>query len=226
MNWEQFLKIEQNKSYYINLEAFLKIERLNFNIFPKESEVFKAFELTPLDEIKVVIIGQDPYHKINQAHGLSFSVNHGIKTPPSLINIYKELKSDLNIQIPKHGNLSNWSRQGVLLLNVILTVREAWPGSHQKKGWETFTDACIKFISENTENVVFLLWGNYAKSKTELINGSKHYILEAAHPSPLARGGFFGCKHFSKCNRFLISKNKRPIDWNLQEMNLFSLNKS
>ncbi len=138
MNWEQFLKIEQNKSYYINLEAFFKAERLNFNIFPKESEVFKAFELTPLNQIKVVIIGQDPYHKINQAHGLSFSVNHGIKPPPSLINIYKELKSDLNIQIPKHGNLSNWAMQGVLLLNAILTVREGWPGSHQKNMYKIY----------------------------------------------------------------------------------------
>ena len=225
LNWQQIIDIEKAKDYFIDLDFFLKSERQNFNIFPKVKDVFKAFELTPLDKLKVVLIGQDPYHKINQAHGLSFSVNNGIKTPPSLVNIYKELKTDLNIPIAEHGNLTHWAKQGVLLLNSTLTVREGQPGSHQKKGWENFTDEIIKYISENTENTVFLLWGNFAKTKKEIINSAKHLVLEAAHPSPLARGAFFGSKHFSKCNEFLISKGKIPIDWSLNEVDLFSAEK-
>jgi uracil-DNA glycosylase len=225
LNWQQIIDIEKAKDYFIDLDFFLKSERQNFNIFPKVKDVFKAFELTPLDKLKVVLIGQDPYHKINQAHGLSFSVNSGIKTPPSLVNIYKELKTDLNIPIAEHGNLTHWAKQGVLLLNATLTVREGQPGSHQKKGWEIFTNEIIKDISENTENTVFLLWGNFAKTKKEIINSSKHLVLEAAHPSPLARGAFFGSKHFSKCNEFLISKGKVPIDWSLNEIDLFSAEK-
>lgn len=225
LNWQQIIDIEKAKDYFIDLDFFLKSERQNFNIFPKVKDVFKAFELTPLDKLKVVLIGQDPYHKINQAHGLSFSVNNGIKTPPSLVNIYKELKTDLNIPIAEHGNLTHWAKQGVLLLNATLTVREGQPGSHQKKGWENFTDEIIKYISENTENTVFLLWGNFAKTKKEIINSAKHLVLEAAHPSPLARGAFFGSKHFSKCNEFLISKGKVPIDWSLNEIDLFSAEK-
>ncbi len=225
LNWQQIIDIEKAKDYFIDLDFFLKSEKQNFNIFPKVKDVFKAFELTPLDKLKVVLIGQDPYHKINQAHGLSFSVNNGIKTPPSLVNIYKELKTDLNIPIAEHGNLTHWAKQGVLLLNATLTVREGQPGSHQKKGWENFTDEIIKYISENTENTVFLLWGNFAKTKKEIINSAKHLVLEAAHPSPLARGAFFGSKHFSKCNEFLISKGKVPIDWSLNEIDLFSAEK-
>ena len=225
LNWQQIIDIEKAKDYFIDLDFFLKSERQNFNIFPKVKDVFKAFEFTPLDKLKVVLIGQDPYHKINQAHGLSFSVNNGIKTPPSLVNIYKELKTDLNIPIAEHGNLTHWAKQGVLLLNSTLTVREGQPGSHQKKGWENFTDEIIKYISENTENTVFLLWGNFAKTKKEIINSAKHLVLEAAHPSPLARGAFFGSKHFSKCNEFLISKGKIPIDWSLNEVDLFSAEK-
>lgn len=225
LNWQQIIDIEKAKDYFIDLDFFLKSERQNFNIFPKVKDVFKAFELTPLDKLKVVLIGQDPYHKINQAHGLSFSVNSGIKTPPSLVNIYKELKTDLNIPIAEHGNLTHWAKQGVLLLNATLTVREGQPGSHQKKGWEIFTNEIIKYISENTESTVFLLWGNFAKTKKEIINSSKHLVLEAAHPSPLARGAFFGSKHFSKCNEFLISKGKVPIDWSLNEIDLFSAEK-
>ena len=225
LNWQQIIDIEKAKDYFIDLDFFLKSERQNFNIFPKVKDVFKAFELTPLDKLKVVLIGQDPYHKINQAHGLSFSVNSGIKTPPSLVNIYKELKTDLNIPIAEHGNLTHWAKQGVLLLNATLTVREGQPGSHQKKGWEIFTNEIIKYISENTENTVFLLWGNFAKTKKEIINSAKHLVLEAAHPSPLARGAFFGSKHFSKCNEFLISKGKVPIDWSLNEIDLFSAEK-
>ncbi len=226
LNWQQIIDIAKAKDYFVKLDSFVKSERHNFNIFPKANDVFKAFDLTPFEKLKVVIIGQDPYHKINQAHGLSFSVNNGIKTPPSLVNIYKELKSDLNIPIANHGNLTHWAKQGVLLLNATLTVRDGQPGSHQKQGWEIFTDEIIKYISENTENTVFLLWGNFAKSKKELINSSKHLILDAAHPSPLARGAFFGCKHFSICNEFLISKGKKAIDWNLNEVDLFSLKKS
>lgn len=225
LNWQQIIDIEKAKDYFIDLDFFLKSERQNFNIFPKVKDVFKAFEFTPLDKLKVVLIGQDPYHKINQAHGLSFSVNSGIKTPPSLVNIYKELKTDLNIPIAEHGNLTHWAKQGVLLLNTTLTVREGQPGSHQKKGWEIFTNEIIKYISENTENTVFLLWGNFAKTKKEIINSSKHLVLEAAHPSPLARGAFFGSKHFSKSNEFLISKGKVPIDWSLNEIDLFSAEK-
>lgn len=225
LNWQQIIDIEKAKDYFIDLDFFLKSERQNFNIFPKVKDVFKAFEFTPLDKLKVVLIGQDPYHKINQAHGLSFSVNSGIKTPPSLVNIYKELKTDLNIPIAEHGNLTHWAKQGVLLLNATLTVREGQPGSHQKKGWEIFTNEIIKYISENTENTVFLLWGNFAKTKKEIINSSKHLVLEAAHPSPLARGAFFGSKHFSKCNEFLISKGKVPMDWGLNEIDLFSAEK-
>jgi uracil-DNA glycosylase len=225
LNWQQIIDIEKAKDYFIDLDFFLKSERQNFNIFPIVKDVFKAFELTPLDKLKVVLIGQDPYHKINQAHGLSFSVNSGIKTPPSLVNIYKELKTDLNIPIAEHGNLTHWAKQGVLLLNATLTVREGQPGSHQKKGWEIFTNEIIKYISENTESTVFLLWGNFAKTKKEIINSSKHLVLEAAHPSPLARGAFFGSKHFSKCNEFLISKGKVPIDWSLNEIDLFSAEK-
>jgi len=225
LNWQQIIDIEKAKDYFIDLDFYLKSERQKFNIFPKVNDVFNAFELTPFDKLKVVIIGQDPYHKVNQAHGLSFSVNSGIKTPPSLVNIYKELQTDLNIPIAEHGNLTHWAKQGVLLLNATLTVREGQPGSHQKKGWENFTDEIIKYISENTENTVFLLWGNFAKTKKELIHFSNHLVLEAAHPSPLARGAFFGSKHFSKCNEFLISKNKTPIDWSLKEIDLFSMEK-
>lgn len=222
LNWHCFFETERAKTYYIHLDSFIKSDRLKTTVFPKERDVFKAFELTPFDKLKVVIIGQDPYHKVNQAHGLSFSVNSGIKTPPSLVNIFKELQTDLSIPIANHGNLTSWAKQGVLLLNATLTVKEGQPGSHQNKGWEIFTDEVIKYISENKEGVVFLLWGNFAKSKKDLINASKHLVLEAAHPSPLARGAFFGCKHFSQTNAFLIINNKTPIDWNLNEEDLFS----
>ena len=222
LNWHCFFETERAKAYYIHLDSFIKSDRLKTTVFPKERDVFKAFELTPFDKLKVVIIGQDPYHKVNQAHGLSFSVNSGMKTPPSLVNIFKELQTDLSIPMANHGNLTSWAKQGVLLLNATLTVKEGQPGSHQNKGWEIFTDEVIKHISENKEGVVFLLWGNFAKSKKDLINASKHLVLEAAHPSPLARGAFFGCKHFSQTNAFLITNNKTPIDWNLNEEDLFS----
>jgi uracil-DNA glycosylase len=222
LDWQCFFETEKAKTYYTQLESFIQSDRLKSTVFPKEIDVFKAFELTSLDKLKVVIIGQDPYHKVNQAHGLSFSVNTGIKTPPSLVNVYKELQTDLNIPMANHGNLTGWAKQGVLLLNATLTVREGQPGSHQHQGWEKFTDEVITYISENKDGVVFLLWGNFAKSKKDIINASKHLILEAAHPSPLARGAFFGCKHFSQTNAYLISKNKTPIEWDLNEADLFS----
>ncbi len=222
-SWKSHLQKEFKKLYFMALTDFLESEKLTYTIFPKEQDVFKAFELTPFDAVKVVIIGQDPYHGLNQAHGLSFSVNKGVKVPPSLQNIFKELQSDISDPIPAHGNLIKWAKQGVLLLNATLTVREGLPGSHQKKGWETFTDAVIKLISDEKKHVVFLLWGNYAKSKATLIDSSKHLILEAAHPSPLARGAFFGSKHFSKTNTYLLLNHINPIDWNLNEDDLFSV---
>ena len=220
--WQILLQKEFRKSYFIELLNFLESETSKAIVFPKEADVFKAFELTPFKAIKVVIIGQDPYHGLNQAHGLSFSVTKNNKIPPSLKNIFKELQSDLGITIPPYGDLTQWAKEGVLLLNATLTVRQGLPGSHQKKGWETFTDAVIKSISDEKEEVVFLLWGNYAKTKAALIDANKHLILEAAHPSPLARGAFFGSKHFSKTNNYLKSKNKESINWDLNEHDLFS----
>lgn len=220
-SWDLKLKQEFELPYINKLEEFLKEERRLHNIYPKKTEVFNAFKLTSFETIKVVILGQDPYHGPNQAHGLSFSVNYGIKIPPSLANIYKELKSDVDFAIPSHGNLTSWANQGVLLLNATLTVRAGEPGSHQKKGWEIFTDAVIKLISDKKENCVFLLWGNFAKSKINLIDLDRHLGLMAAHPSPLAGGAFFGSKHFSKTNEYLESKNISPIDWNIPNADLF-----
>lgn len=221
-SWQILLQKEFRKPYFIELIKFLESETVKTTIFPKEADVFKAFELTPFEAVQVVIIGQDPYHGLNQAHGLSFSVTKNCKIPPSLKNIFKELQSDLGISMPPYGDLTHWAKQGILLLNATLTVRQGLPGSHQKKGWETFTDAVIKTISDEKQQVVFLLWGNYAKTKAELIDATKHLILEAAHPSPLARGAFFGSKHFSKTNDYLISKNRMPIQWDLNQNDLFS----
>ncbi len=220
-SWDLKLKEEFELPYIAKLEGFLKEERRLYNIYPKKTEVFNAFKLTSFENVKVVILGQDPYHGPNQAHGLSFSVNYGIKIPPSLANIYKELKSDIDFAIPSHGNLTSWANQGVLLLNATLTVRAGEPGSHQKKGWETFTDSVIKLISDKKENCVFLLWGNFAKSKINLIDLDKHLVLKAAHPSPLAGGAFFGCKHFSKTNEYLKSKNISQINWAIPNADLF-----
>ena len=185
-------------------------------IYPHQNLIFNAFEQCLLEEIKVVIIGQDPYHGAGQANGLAFSVNVGQKIPPSLRNIYKELKDDVGFEIPTHGDLTAWAKQGVLLLNSVMTVEEGKPGSHQNKGWETFTDTVINKISGENNGIIFLLWGNYAKSKMELIDASKHYVLTAAHPSPLsAYQGFFHCKHFSKTNEYLLQQGKKPISWQL-----------
>ena len=184
-------------------------------IYPPGSQIFRAFELTPVDKLKVVILGQDPYHGPGQAHGLSFSVSAGVPAPPSLKNIFKEIESDLGITMSGYPDLEKWARQGVLLLNAVLTVRAGVAASHSKIGWEEFTDAVIRYISDNCEGVVFLLWGNFARSKSALIDRSRHYVLEAAHPSPLARGAFFGCRHFSQTNAILASRGLVPIDWQL-----------
>jgi uracil-DNA glycosylase len=212
--WREKLKDEFSKMYFKSLLNFLKNE--NGEIYPEQENIFAAFNLTPFSKVKVVIIGQDPYHGEGQANGLSFSVSKGIKSPPSLQNIFKELKSDLGIEISNHGDLTKWAKQGVLLLNATLTVRAHEAGSHQKKGWEIFTDSVIKTISENKEGIIFLLWGRFAHGKEELIDKNRHYILNAAHPSPLARGAYFGSKHFSKTNEILEKSGKKAIDWKLE----------
>lgn len=214
--WKNVLREEFDKEYFANLVQILHQEKKNKKtIYPPGGLIFNAFELTPFNEVKVVILGQDPYHGAGQAHGLSFSVPDGVQAPPSLKNIYKEIEDDLRVTIRKNGNLENWARQGVFLLNAALTVRAGEPTSHGNIGWDKFTDAVIKTLSDKKEGVVFLLWGNYARGKRELIDRNKHYVLEAPHPSPLARGAFFGCKHFSRCNEYLASHGKTPVDWTL-----------
>ncbi len=214
--WISLIQEELNKPYFFDLDKFLSFEKENFTIYPPDNQIFSAFEMTKPQDVKVVILGQDPYHGAGQAHGLSFSVPRGIKPPPSLVNIFKELNSDLGIKKPADGNLNRWASQGVLLLNATLTVREGIALSHNNRGWETFTDAIIKKLSENYKNIVFLLWGKRAQDKIRLIDTTKHHILTAAHPSPLsAYNGFFGCKHFSRTNQYLESNNISPIDWAL-----------
>lgn len=217
-SWLKVLGDEFEKDYMVKLREFLKSEKESGQtVYPKNSDIFNAFKKTPFDDLKVLILGQDPYHGANQAHGLSFSVQKGINPPPSLKNIYKELVTDIpGFSIPTHGELTEWAEQGVMLLNATLTVRASSPGSHQKKGWEIFTDTVIKTISDQKEGVVFLLWGKFAQAKAELIDENKHHILKAAHPSPYsADSGFFGCKHFSKTNAILEKEGKKPIDWQI-----------
>ena len=215
-SWKQVLINEFNKDYFKQLKQFLLNEKQNRQIiYPESSKIFSAFNHTPFDNVKVVILGQDPYHGKGQAHGLCFSVNEHVKVPPSLKNIFKELHEDIGMAMPAHGNLESWADQGVLLLNATLTVRSNQAGSHQNKGWELFTDSVIKIISEVKPGVVFLLWGKYAQAKANLIDATKHHILMAPHPSPFsAYTGFFGCKHFSKTNEFLKADSKQEIDWN------------
>lgn len=219
-SWKQVLKQEFTKPYFLQLVTFIKTERAQGKtIFPPGSLIFNAFNSTPFKEVKVVILGQDPYHGAGQAQGLSFSVPRGIPPPPSLGNIFKELRSDLGIEMPPgYGDLTHWAEQGVFLLNAILTVRAGEPASHAKYGWAEFTDKVIETISAETTNTVFMLWGKFAQEKQGLIDENKHLVLKAAHPSPLAaNNGFFGCKHFSKANQYL-SKNKRmPINWKIQD---------
>ena len=215
-SWYKVLAPEFEKDYFIQLKQFLVEEKKHYAIYPPGSMIFNAFNFTPFDEVKVVLLGQDPYHGAGQAHGLCFSVAEGVKPPPSLVNIFKELNDDLGVPISSHGNLEKWARQGVLLLNATLTVRANQAGSHQQKGWEQFTDTAIKSLSDLRYGLVFILWGNYAQAKETLIDSSKHLILKAPHPSPFsANRGFFGCKHFSKTNKFLAEKGKEPIDWSL-----------
>mgnify|MGYP000879394382 CR=1 FL=1 len=213
-SWREVLGEEFQKEYFKDLAEKVKSAYLSSSVFPPPKFVFNAFNLCPFEKVKVVIIGQDPYHGRGQAHGLSFSVPDGTAVPPSLKNIYKEIKSDLGKDLPLSGNLERWAKQGVLLLNATLTVFESNAGSHQGWGWETFTDAVIKKISEEKEGVVFMLWGRYAQNKSSLIDDSKHLILKAPHPSPLsAHNGWFGSKHFSQANEYLRSKGQEPIEW-------------
>lgn len=213
-SWKEVLKDEFKKDYFIHLVEFIKSEITRHRIYPPGKFIFNAFDKCPFDEVKVVIIGQDPYHGAGQANGLCFSVNDGIPFPPSLKNIFQEIKSDLGKEVPGSGNLERWANQGVLLLNATLSVRAHAAGSHQNKGWEQFTDAAIKAISENMVGIVFLLWGAYAQNKGGIIDTTKHFVLKSAHPSPFsADRGFFGCKHFSKTNQYLKEKGIREIDW-------------
>jgi uracil-DNA glycosylase len=216
-SWKVPLLPEFEADYMAQLRAFLVAEKVaGKRIFPKGSEWFRALDLTPLDKVRVVILGQDPYHGPGQAHGLCFSVKPGVPPPPSLINIYKELQSDLGIARPSHGFLEHWAQQGVLLLNSVLTVEMAKAASHQGKGWERFTDGVIRLVNAKAEPVVFLLWGAYAQKKAAFVDTTKHLVLKAAHPSPLsAHNGYLGCRHFSKCNAFLEGKGLEPIDWAL-----------
>lgn len=214
-SWKAVLKAEFSKPYFQQAVTFLKVEKAQGKIiYPPGSLIFNAFNTTPFDSVKVVIIGQDPYHGAGQAHGLSFSVPDGVPPPPSLVNIYKELNADIGMPIPTTGNLTKWAKQGVLLLNASLTVRANEAASHAKVGWMEFTDAVIRRLSDEKKNVVFLLWGRFAQEKQSLIDETKHHVLKAAHPSPLsAYNGFFGCKHFSKTNDLLMKAGLQPIDW-------------
>jgi uracil-DNA glycosylase len=215
-SWKSVLSAEFNKPYVLGLKGFLVEEKKQFRVFPPGSLIFNAFNHTPFGKVKVVFLGQDPYHGYGQAHGLCFSVPNGIPQPPSLVNIFKELKNDLGIGPPHYGNLEKWADQGVLLLNATLTVRENKAGAHQRRGWETFTDAAIRQLSDQKDCVIFVLWGNFAIAKRELIDSTRHPILTAAHPSPLsAAKGFFGCRHFSKINEILRKQGQQEIDWRL-----------
>lgn len=216
-SWKKVLKEEFEKPYFQHIITFLKAEKATGKVvYPPGPLIFNAFKQTPFDKLEVVLLGQDPYHNKGQAHGLSFSVPDGVPKPPSLVNIFKELHNDLGIKIPESGNLENWARQGVLLLNASLTVRQNEPGSHAKIGWLQFTDSVIRKISDEKEGIVFLLWGKFAQEKQALIDETKHFVLKAAHPSPYsANSGFFGCRHFSMTNELLMKQHKSPIDWKL-----------
>ncbi len=217
-SWKQILQQEFESEYFAKLKAFLLEDKKKYVVYPPGKQIFSAFNLTPFNNVKVVILGQDPYHGTGQAHGLCFSVQDGIKPPPSLINIYKEIEDDLGIKMnTSKGNLEEWAKQGVLLLNATLTVRANIAGSHQNKGWENFTDYVIKALSVNKKGLVFILWGNFAQAKAKLIDSSKHFILKSAHPSPLSvYRGFYGCRHFSKTNELLRSIGEKEIDWRIQ----------
>ena len=219
VTWRDVLGEEVKKEYFQDTIKRVREEYDKYTIYPKKREVFNAFKYLPFKDIKVVIIGQDPYHNPNQANGLAFSVKRGVRIPPSLLNIYKELSMELGLYVPNNGDLFKWVKQGVLLMNSTLTVRENQPNSHKDIGWEQFTDKIIEVISDNRENVVFLLWGNYARSKKRLIDENKHLVLEASHPSPFsANRGFFGCNHFLKTNEYLSKMGKSKIDWQIENI--------
>lgn len=218
-DWDKIIGGEFEKDYYLRLRAFLKSEYSNCRVYPNMYDLFSALKVTSYEKTKVVILGQDPYHEPNQAHGMSFSVKPGVPIPPSLLNMYKELRDEYGCFIPNNGYLMPWAKQGVLLLNAVLTVREGQANSHAGKGWETFTDSVIEALNRRADPVVFLLWGNYARKKKELIDASRHFVLEAAHPSPLsASRGFMGCGHFKRANEILLSLVKTPIDWQIQNI--------
>ncbi len=215
-SWAAALSEEFQKPYFQSLKEFLVAEKKSHQIYPTGGKIFAAFNETPFDKVKAVLIGQDPYHGAGQAHGLCFSVQPNVRIPPSLQNIYKEMRADIGFEIPNHGHLIKWAREGVMMLNAVLTVRHSEAGSHRGKGWENFTDAAIRKLSEEKSGLVFLLWGNFAKQKKALINTEKHHVLEAAHPSPFAaHNGFFGCRHFSKTNQFLESQGLKKINWQI-----------
>jgi uracil-DNA glycosylase len=215
-SWKDALQKEFDKPYFAGISQAVRSDMLaGKTVYPPPKLIFNAFDKTPFNRVKVVILGQDPYHGQGQAHGLCFSVQHGVKTPPSLQNIFKEMATDLGIQPPPHGCLERWTEQGVFMLNAALTVRAGEPMSHSKIGWETFTDAVIATLSENKKGLVFLLWGNFARNKKQLIDANRHFVLEAAHPSPLSGGRFFGCRHFSKTNELLAQQGLEPVDWRL-----------
>lgn len=215
-DWDNILKDEFDKEYFVKLREFLDGEYENHSIYPPRDDIFNALRCSDYEDTKVVILGQDPYHQRGQAHGMCFSVNKGVKTPPSLVNIYKELRDDMGIEPPPHGYLLPWAQQGVLLLNAVLTVRDSMPNSHKGKGWEQFTDAVIKKLNEREKPMVFILWGANAKAKLDIITSSRHLILTGSHPSPLsAHTGFFGGAYFSRANRFLELTGQTPIDWKL-----------
>lgn len=218
-SWQNILSTETSKTYFRDLGMYLRKEYNNYSCYPPQNEIYTAFKLCSFEKIKVVIIGQDPYHGPNQANGLCFSVNRGLNHPPSLRNVFKELQSDLGISYPESGDLSSWASQGVLMLNATLTVRKSEPGSHQKQGWEQFTDAVIECVSKQKEHIVFLLWGGFAIKKGSKIDKKKHLVLESGHPSPMSanRGYWFGNKHFSQCNEYLKLKKKSGIDWSLKQ---------
>ena len=217
MNWDEFINQERELLYFYNLEKFILEERKTKTIFPKEEDVFNAFKLTPFENVKCVIVGQDPYYNINQANGLAFSVNKGIKLPPSLVNIYKEAHDDIGIDIPNHGDLSSWAKEGVFLLNTILTIEEGKPLSYKNKGWEKFTLKVLKTLNDDKTPKVFILWGKEAINLKKILNNPRHLILESAHPSPLSSyRGFFGSKPFSKTNEFLIKNNRTPINFEIK----------
>lgn len=213
-SWNEILEDEFAKGYFMNLLEFVDAEYEKYTVYPPKELIFAAFEITHFDDVKVVILGQDPYHGPNQADGLCFSVMEGVKKPPSLVNIFKELNNDLGVPIPKNGNLMRWAEQGVLMLNSTLTVREGEPGKHQNRGWEKFTDAVIQKLSDHKDNLVFILWGSYAQKKGRIIDASRHRVLKAAHPSPRSvYRGFYESKPFSKTNKFLKSIGEKPIEW-------------